>query len=257
MYKIAIYAPNRWSRVRPLLLALRELGREVSLVRSIDEDNPNPRGTYRVNWGGRHSWGASLNEVMPLNKHDELRKIQAAGVNVPVFLAGRPQDGAIGYEIGQWMPRAVYHRAAADLLPGVGQVGAQLAAAFYVRRVEILHEFRMHIFRPDPATDTRVSIRAGMKVKARPDAHPWIRALGTGWNTEYGQACREMLRANKEVRESAKRALAACGMDFGAVDVGITADGQPIVLEINSAPGLANRATADAYARHINRRLNE
>ena len=248
--KIEIYAPHRWSNVRPLLQALRETwGRDVKLLR-----NPNvePEGDGLINWGGIHSTIANLNSRLPINKHKELSLMKAAGVLVPVFAAGISDIPIreIGYEVGQMMPRSLHHRAAADLLSHTHTTGA----ALYVQRVPVEHEFRIHVFRPHPAEDRWLSIRAGLKVKVREDAHPWIRTLGQGWNTDYGEACMSILRDYSIVRDAAKAAVKAVGLDFGAVDVGLSG-GYATVFEVNGAPGLANAATAAAYARHINKRI--
>jgi len=45
----------------------------------------------------------------------------------------------------------------------------------------------------------------------------------------------------EEMRKIAKKAVAACGYDFGAVDMIVRRDGSVWVLEVNKAPGL------DAY----------
>ena len=48
------------------------------------------------------------------------------------------------------------------------------------------------------------------------------------------------------------KAMEAVGLDFGAVDVVITEDGTPYVLEINTAPELTNSEySAAKYARYF------
>ena len=44
--------------------------------------------------------------------------------------------------------------------------------------------------------------------------------------------------------------MIAVGYDFGAVDVGIMADGSPIVFEVNSSPGMGP-VTQQSYAQYI------
>jgi hypothetical protein len=55
-------------------------------------------------------------------------------------------------------------------------------------------------------------------------------------------------REIRKVREAAKQAVAAVGMDFGAVDVLVDNDGNPYVLEVNAAPGIGG-TTGEVYAK--------
>jgi glutathione synthase/RimK-type ligase-like ATP-grasp enzyme len=56
--------------------------------------------------------------------------------------------------------------------------------------------------------------------------------------------------------ELAIKAVAALGLDFGAVDVILGRDGQFYVLEVNTACGLEER-TADKYVEAFKEMLNE
>ncbi len=99
------------------------------------------------------------------------------------------------------------------------------------------------------------SVRAGMK-SPRPgfaNPHPWIRSSNSGWDINYDAEAQKHVAQRH--RDLAKKAVAALGYDFGAVDLGLVeGPDRPrslVVLEVNSAPGLSNPNTADAYARHI------
>lgn len=248
METISLYVPFRWTDVHLLRRALSDLGRKTKLVRFAERDTTEREN--RVNWGRSHPRGALLNSNIVGNKFRELSILRDNGVLVPDSTLERVRTN-VGTGIAQWMPRALQHRAASDLLLGT----TLTRPAYYVRRVDSVREFRIHVFKVSNSPARYVSIRAGIKV---PDPthsapHPWIRTLGQGWMFDYGAVCQEHI--TRTIRDAAKRAVAALQYDFGAVDVGVLANGEPIVFEVNSAPGLANEHTAAAYARHIAARI--
>lgn len=136
----------------------------------------------------------------------------------------------------QWLPRSNNHVGGRDLL-GTGVVRAD----YYSKKENITEEYRIHMLRGK-------SIRAGVKRAAttRPDGrtapHEWIRSFDAGWKIHY-----EGFRSTDAQRAIAKAAIEALGLDFGAVDIGLKADGTLIVLEVNRAPGVEG-GTATAYA---------
>lgn len=138
-------------------------------------------------------------------------------------------------DTGEWVGRASDHVGGTDLLRGN-------ATDYFVRREQLVREFRVHSF-------LGRSIRAGVKVQ-RPgfaNPHAWIRSYDGGWMISYdGDTVRQAHR------DLAHRACEALGLDFGAVDIGEKADGSLIVLEVNRAPGLEG-GTVTSYARAINR----
>lgn len=202
--------------------------------------------------------GNFLNRVRSMTKRTQLVRLAEAEVNVPRVFT-EPGRNRIG--------RSNYHVGGSDLLAGTGR-------DYYTEKLDFRHEFRIHVFRG-------VSIRAGLKVhrpgvcaqanrahgqclgcegvprdeytlgrNALPHGpHPWIRTYEAGWRLDYGQACQRVLR--QVVRDEAKKAVEALGLDFGAVDVGYTADRRPVVLEVNLAPGLDQGPSVEVYARKI------
>lgn len=68
----------------------------------------------------------------------------------------------------------------------------------------------------------------------------WVRSHSRGWI--FAEARAEF---GKE-RVLATEAIKALGLDFGAVDIGIAPDGNSVVFEVNTAPGLEGR-TLNAY----------
>lgn len=165
-----------------------------------------------------------LNSNPVFSKWEELAILRDKEVRtVPFALTKQGQD---------WLPRRSNHQGGSDLLhPG--------HADYYVQKVNVAREFRVHIL------DGK-SIRVGMKVHREnfPNPHPWIRAYDAGWKLSYGDDCQNAIP--RGVRDLAKKAVAALELDFGAVDIGVGTGG-PWVFEVNKAPGLEGR-TVEVYA---------
>lgn len=160
-----------------------------------------------------------LNGKPMKSKWQEITTLAEAGVPVP------PHDRT-NWGKG-WLGRSLHHQEGSDFLPP----GERPPAGFYTRKLEITDEYRFHMFKKG---DEYVSIRAGKKIpKVGEPHHEWIRSWNHGWYISYGK-----YDIPRKAREVAKRALKAVGYDFGAVDVGILKGGEPVVLEVNSRPGL-------------------
>lgn len=136
----------------------------------------------------------------------------------------------------EWLGRTRNHVGGNDLLH------PPQAPDFWVKKLDITREFRVHSFKG-------TSIRAGAKKPIEGSApHEWIRSLQSGWKISYdGVSVRQ---AHRDLAHSACQAL---GLDFGAVDIAEERDtGRLIVLEVNRAPGL-DGGTITAYANAIQR----
>ena len=219
-----------------LAAALREAGvpaKKVRFIRprNVHDDNPI------ICWGDvflgipEQEFPATLNNrgAAPIpNKLDEIYALQRAAVPTVAAIIGRPEQGYLG--------RSFFHHGGSDLLNPPARPN------YWVRKEEIAREYRLHIFKGQ-------SIRAGRKV-AEEGAHPWIRSLAAGWTIHYdGHGVRA------KHRDVAKAAVAALGLDFGAVDVAERPDGSVFVLEVNRAPGLEGQ-TVVAYQQAVMRWLN-
>ena len=143
-----------------------------------------------------------------------------------------------------WLPRKNDHVGGLDLLT------PPTTPDFWAKKENIVKEIRVHSFKGR-------SIRAGVKAprdgfsKAQGNLHPWVRSWDGGWRMKYdGETARQ------RHRDIAHAAVAALGLDFGAVDVAELADGTVMVLEVNRAPGLSD-GTADVYATAIQRWMQE
>jgi hypothetical protein len=213
---IYVYTPSKSTGARELVKTIREMD---TPARRLKSPVPFKKGDLVVGWG--HGTppvpeGVKvLNPKVISNKYKEHLKLAQAGVPVPALSSG-PKEGFIG--------RSFNHQGGKDLLNGGGH-------DYWVERIETKREFRIHIF-------NGVSIRAGMKVPRDgfPNPHPWVRSYDGGWRLSYGPASNEYVK--QSVREAAKAAVSALGLDFGAVDVALRKDGVPVVWEVNKAPGL-------------------
>lgn len=167
------------------------------------------------------SWGRKSDKL------EELGKLKAAGVPVPPFSL-EPHAG--------WLGRKRHHHGANDLLRPPAEPD------YYVKEMRVEKEFRIHVFKGKV-------IRRGLKVP-KENAHPRFRTLEAGWALSYTEESRRQIP--DDARIVAKRAVEAMGYTFGAVDMGITSNGNLVVWEVNSAPGLVGgtvRSYADAILR--------
>lgn len=145
----------------------------------------------------------------------------------------RPVPVAVPRDIGEWVGRTNDHVGGADLLT------PPMQPDYYVRKVQITEEFRVHSFLGRSIRAGAKQLREGFQLTNQPpslmtnNASPWIRSWDGGWRIVY-----DGVSATQEVRDLAHRAVAALGLEFGAVDIGRLADGTLLVLEVNRAPGL-------------------
>lgn len=187
-----------------------------------------------VNWGPARvtlfNNVVLLNSAATKNKQEQLIHLALHGIPCPEVF-DTPAENRLG--------RSFKHQCASDLLRGNGR-------DYYTQKLPFVRECRVHVFQGK-------SIHAGIKTP-RPGsiAHPWIRSSASGWKIDYTQAS----RIKQDRRDLAKRAVEALGLDFGAVDIGIVADGRAAVIEVNTAPGLEG-STVDAYVKQIVRIHNE
>jgi len=133
-----------------------------------------------------------------------------------------------------WVGRVNDHIGGTDLLT------PPPAPDYFVKKVNIVEEYRIHMFKGK-------SIRAGVKKHREgfPNPSPWVRSYDGGWRIVY-----DGFESKKAMRELAAKAVETLGLDFGAVDLGKLADGSYIVLEVNRAPGLEG-GTVNAYVNAI------
>lgn len=135
-------------------------------------------------------------------------------------------------------------------------------ATHFLEFVPRTREYRVHTFCKKKAfgkeartADDYVSVKLAEKVwqeETKPDPNQVQKNHEFGW-VFLGQQDRREEELDV-VRFAAKQAIAALGLDFGAVDVMYKIrDKRPYVLEVNSTPSLANdnANTCEVYAQRI------
>lgn len=265
---IYIFRPRHSDGAEELAYSLTGAG---SPARFIRKERPLAAGDKLICWGWQYPGEvprgvAVLNNAPPPSKLTEIQLLQRAGVptvevaqrrppvqerrdyfTMPVlsgtreelrqswerFLAGANE--LMATPVTEWLPRMSDHMNGNDLLDP-----ANARADFWVKRENLAKEIRIHSF-------SGRSIRAGVKVPRRGvEAHPWVRSTNAGWTIQY-----QGFQSTPAQREVAHAAVAACGLQFGAVDIGIRPDESLVVLEVNRAPGLEGSVEVNPYVTAI------
>lgn len=121
-------------------------------------------------------------------------------------------------------------------------------APLYTRFIAKSAEFRVHVFRGEVIDYIE---KKKISAERRPaNFNKYISSINCGWVFSHTD-----VRDIPEVRQLAIRAVAALGLDFGAVDI-VYENGLPYVLEINTAPGLKG-VTLVKYANAIRKFMGQ
>ena len=225
--------------------ALNEaLGEASRLVRRV----PIPRQyTTIINWGNSNPIEAQHNVrvvnnpaaiSVAVNKSSALSAMQAAGVRVPTFTREAPQDHR-----GIWLAR--------HSLTGSGGNGIQVVregepmpdAPLYVQYVRKTAEYRIHVAF---GTVFMCQFKLRRADNEQTADQKLIRNHDNGWVF----APRPVDELPLTVKEEAIKAVAALGLDFGAVDMIICKrEDLPYILEVNTAPGIESPTLKQEYGR--------
>lgn len=212
--------------------------RRSKTARKLQEALEGAAGQGYVNWTGSRlspeefppEWKV-LNRESRTNKLAQLAWLELKGVSVPPWgLQGQDET---------WYPRTVNHQQGRDFTQPI-PAGA---IAYYVKRLPLLEEWRLHFFRT-PKGNIKL-LRSGLKVPRVRNPHPWVRSHRLGWKISYCGGAPLSLVAE------ARRAVAVLDLDFAAVDIAMPG---PVVLEVNTCPGL-DSGTLKLYAEAMKARL--
>jgi len=122
-------------------------------------------------------------------------------------------------------------------------------APLYTAGVSNKGEYRVHVFDGEVILYQKKSRRVGEdgEVVTAEGEEADVRNLASNWIYRTGN-----LNRLERIEDLAIDAILALGLDFGAVDIIMDNEGDVFVLEVNSAPGLGNTDTLDAYVSVFN-----
>lgn len=198
----------------------------------------------RVNEGeqptsGIISYGVTVRDVSvpvlnanagKLDKFQELQALAKAKIAVPNHSTNR------GDISGAVLGRMYKHAKGKDIRLVVNSYDS--SSNYYTRYVQVSREYRVWTFRNRVLGVYEKVLRYPKKAKKRP---------GVAWNWARGYAFQFYREAPVELGQLGIKAVAAVGLDFGAVDIVEDAQGHRFVLEVNSAPGTQDRRQGLTY----------
>lgn len=130
-----------------------------------------------------------------------------------------------------------YPFAEGGIYPAPVNIAYKDACPLYVKYKKKKHEYRVHVFNGEVIDVTQKRKRKGVEVDYK------IRNYKNGW-----VYCRDGITIPSDLHSVAITAVAALGLDFGAVDViWNESENKCYVLEVNTAPGLVG-TTLESYA---------
>lgn len=230
------------------------------LRRSHDATSRVRASSFLVNWGCSNSTGReNLNPYgsvcSAVNKLDAFQIMDDAAVSVPAF---SPRYGPDVLEETNstnsiWLARHSLTGSGGEGITVVRRGDVWPVAPLYVKYIPKLVEFRVHVFNDGESFRilNRQKLRESEVEQSRDER--LIRNRENGW--VFGLV-RDMDGATK-AQDEAIKAVAALGLDFGAVDVIVGRDdGKAYVLEVNTAPGLEADETLKFYRDAIINRYN-
>lgn len=241
-----------------------------SLSEVLDVMRVKPEGAYVpkvgqvvINWGNGKTpgWAARaqarsvniLNKPAAVsvasNKLTALQALRSAGIATPEFTTSR--SVAEGW-VDRGFTLVERHELRGNSGAGIRIVNLDddemestvHTAPLYTKYIPKTAEFRVHVFRGE-VIDYIEKKRVASERRGE-NFNKYISSIHAGW-----VFARTDVRDMSEVRQIAIRAVAALGLDFGAVDI-VYYEGRPYVLEVNTAPGLTG-TTLVRYANAFRR----
>lgn len=149
-----------------------------------------------------------------------------------------------------------------ERLGGSGGGEQLVEAPLYTRYFPKTHEFRVHVVDGKAIDLTEKKLREGLKERREQVAI--VRSHGNGWVHAHGDLAVSREVDLQLIKTLAIDAIRAVGLDFGAVDILACLDAstpraltKAVVCEVNSAPGIENEVTRNAYVKALNELIDQ
>lgn len=175
------------------------------------------------------------------NKREAFRVLQQAGVQIPAFATSKADVSWEGLTV-------VRHKLTGHSGEGIELVDDKAAlpvAPLYVEYIPKKDEYRIHVIGTSITTIQRKGARSDFdgkpdfKVRNHKNGFVFVRQSDVGGP----------ITPPLEVLEQARAAIAALGLDFGAVDIVWNEKAKKAyVLEVNTAPGMEGTTIAEYAA---------
>jgi hypothetical protein len=259
--KVYIYCHRPSASANELKRALKRLG--VRAIRLYGVRPPAAKGSLCINWGCsevrfRDRFRAILNGTdkvaLATSKVKSLAKLHES--EIPSVRITKDKEEAL-----KWLKKGYKVLGRRDgLSNGKGitlfEKDNSPHVDFYARVFPKTHEFRVHV------VGKRGIDLVEKKAKKGTDENRLIRTYDNGWIYAHQGLSLSDQRDVDAIYKLGADAISALDLDFGACDILCTLDDKAprrvrkaIVCEVNSAPGLENRRTIDAYATGIKQLL--
>lgn len=218
---------------------LRSAFRSIGIRARIRRPRKYSRGARApvINWGNSRAGAGAINPASAIaiaaDKIRTFRALTGAGIPCPEWTTDPERARELWGEDRTLSRLTLRGRAGAGIVPGIVP-GAPLFVRAYRKRAE----FRAHVI------GGRIALiqRKRRKNATPPGGLVWAHGAGYVFSNRLGDL-------PGDLETVAIGAVAAIGLDFGAVDI-IDHRGRAIVLEVNTAPGLSP-STAAIYSREL------
>lgn len=228
--------------VKNLAIELRSRGLNSRLIRLDSSSYRQNRHDLVINWGttGQDGLNNPLAVERATDKRLTLHALSNAGIACPDYSTDR-EEAVNWLEEGSGVVCRTLARASAG--KGIVIAGSQeelVDAPLYTRYIKKVEEYRVHVF-----NGRVIDVQRKARSTDVPDEQVnWqVRTHANGFIF-----AREGVELPVEAQALCIDAVAALGLDFGAVDIVYNAKkNQYYVLEINTAPGLEGQ-TLISYA---------
>ena len=245
MFKIYSYS----NKSKGAKLLSEALG--APLLKHVGSSYKPKWGDYVINWGRGKMFSPATtvnkphNVAAAINKYSAFAHMSAAGVSIPPYTQSKSK-------VKEWLDAGstVFARTILDGHEGAGIVVIKTGdvipnAPLYTKYIPKDREYRIHVM----AGSIIDSVRKVLSSNAPADASKLIRNTANGYVFARREGpAKTPIVVPSSVHSEARKAVAALGLDFGAVDVIWSAKHQKAyVLEINTAPGIEG-TTVQIYA---------